>query len=79
MRRVQIDEKLPIILQSALQELEIVDAKGSVVGHFKPKYDIEFLKAEGVWPTDEEVEEAVNFTGPTHTTEQVIARLRAIA
>lgn len=78
MRRVQINDKLPIILRSALQELEIVDEEGNVVGHYKPKYDIEFLKAQGAWPSDEELSQYENYTGPTYTTEQVLAKLRAL-
>jgi hypothetical protein len=78
MRQVKLDEKLPGILSTALQELEIVDAMGRLLGVFKPRHTLKDFEGTENWPTDEEIEAEIASGRPTFTTEQVIARLRSL-
>ena len=79
MRQLNIkDPHFHVKLTTALVPLELVDDFGNVVGHYRPAVTIDDLKAEGDWPTDEELEAAKNYTGPTYTTAEVIAYLRSL-
>lgn len=78
MRQVKIDDKLPDILAKALQELEIVDAMGRLLGVFKPRHSLKDFEGIEDWPSDEEIEAEIASDRPTYTTEQVIARLRSL-
>lgn len=72
------DPHFHIKLTSALVPLELEDDHGNVVGNYTPAITAEDLKANGAWPTDEELEQATKSTGRTYTTAEVIAHLRSL-
>lgn len=79
MRQVNVkDPNLAVILGTALVDIELVDERGRIVGHYKPTVTMADLEVAGVLPSDDELEQARNTSGRTYTTEEVITYLRSL-
>ena len=74
--RVTLDDGVIARLVESLQPIEVCDSTGKVVGFFRPRPDPTRFGPLDPQISEEELRRREQSSGPWHTTDEVVARLR---